>query len=140
MQRHAAAAAGEGRGWLTGAASVVVRRRTALRISEATMTNSAVPVQMSHCWMSRLVVLRRAWNGPNTVARMDRRKPSAQRGHQPRGLLLGAGVLADGHDRGEDLVEAARVQGDDLGGAAEIVQRLLDVAGGQRADPAQILG
>jgi hypothetical protein len=70
----------------------------------------------------------------------DRREPPPERGHQPLRLLAGARVPADGADRGEDVVEAVRVQRDDLGGAAEIVERVLDVTGGQRADPAEILG
>jgi len=48
-------------------------------------------------------------------------------------------VLAHGQDRREDVVEGVRIQGDDLGGAAEKVERVLDVASGQSADPAEVL-
>jgi hypothetical protein len=70
----------------------------------------------------------------------DRREPLPERRHQLFGLRPGAGVLADGEDRGEHLVKGVRIKGDDLGGAAEVVRGLFDVAGGQGADAAQVLG
>ena len=63
-----------------------------------------------------------------------------QPGDQPFGLRPGAGPAADGEDRREHVVQAARIEGDDLGGAAKIAKRVFDVAGWQRADPAQVLG
>jgi hypothetical protein len=48
-------------------------------------------------------------------------------------------VATDGQDRGKYIVEALRIQGDDLGRAAQMVQRLLHVAGGERAHATQVL-
>ena len=56
------------------------------------------------------------------------------------GSLLGAGGLADLEHAVQDLVQGAGVQGHHLGLAAQDVQGLGDVAGGDRADRAQILG
>ena len=35
------------------------------------MIDNATHMQMSHCWISRLVVSSSLWNGPSTVARMS---------------------------------------------------------------------
>ena len=48
--------------------------------------------------------------------------------------------VADGEHRAEHVVQRRRVQGEHVGGAAEVGQRLVDHVGGQRADPAQVLG
>jgi hypothetical protein len=56
------------------------------------------------------------------------------------GSLLHAGRLAHLQHTVQDLVQGAGIQGDDLGLAAQDIQGLVDVAGGDRADGAQVLG
>jgi hypothetical protein len=70
----------------------------------------------------------------------DRGQTLPKRGHQLPSRLRSAAMRADSQDRCEHVIEGARVERNNLGGAAEVVQRLVHVAGRQRADPAQILG
>lgn len=76
------------------------------------------------------------WSG----CRMAASASMPERGHQPPGLLRSAAMRADGPDRREHVVEGARIQREDLGGAAQVVQRLAHMPGRQRADSAQVLG
>ena len=63
-----------------------------------------------------------------------------QPGHDLLGLLGDAGGLADLPHAVQDLVQGAGVQGEDLGLAAQDVQGLGDLAGGDGADRTQVLG
>src|ERR1039457_7302001 len=69
-----AVAGGRGTGWPTLVTLAAVRRRTAFRISAATMIDSASAVQMSHCLTSSVVVFRLVWNGRRTVDMTSRKK------------------------------------------------------------------
>jgi hypothetical protein len=69
----------------------------------------------------------------------DRGQPITQAVDQQLRPDAGPGAVPHGKDGIEHLLEPARVEGDDIGAAAEVVQGFLDVAGGQRADSAQIL-
>ena len=72
--QRVAVAAGRETDWPTVVASGAVRRRTAFRISAATMIDSATAVQMSHCLTSSVVVFRIIWNGRRTVDMTSRKK------------------------------------------------------------------
>ena len=69
-----AAAAGGGTDWSAVVTLAAVRRRTAFRISAATMIDRATAVQMSHCLTSSVVVFRIIWNGRRTVDMTSRKK------------------------------------------------------------------
>jgi hypothetical protein len=66
-------------------------------------------------------------------------EPLAQLCDELVGSLLGAGGLADLQHAVQDLVQRAGIQRDDLGLAAENVQGLVDLAGGDCADRTQVL-
>ena len=53
--------------------------------------------------------------------------------------MLVTGDLAQGENRLEHLVERHRIDGDDLGTASQMVERLIDVGDIDRAHRAQIL-
>jgi hypothetical protein len=71
---------------------------------------------------------------------VDAGEPLAQPGDHLVGSLLHAGGLADLQHAVQNLIQGAGVKGDHLGLAAQDVQGLVDVAGGDRADRAQVLG
>ena len=65
---------------------------------------------------------------------LDRREPPAETGHQPRGSLRHARPPSDGEDRGQHVLEAVRIERDDLGRAAETTRTSPSVRpAGQRA-------
>jgi len=59
---------------------------------------------------------------------------------EPTCLLLVAGGLPEDDDGGEHVVEGVRVDGEHLGPAAEVLQRLVDDRHVHRADGAEVLG
>ena len=78
--------------------------------------------------------------GPAGYTRGDVGESLTQRGHEKFCFPRGAGMPSDDLDRLQNLVESVRIRRDDIGGAAQIVQRIGNLARRQRADPAQVLG
>lgn len=60
--------------------------------------------------------------------------------HHLRCPVGGRGGRADGDDRREHLLEGHRVERQHVGGAREVVERVVDLAHVDRADRAQVLG